>query len=307
MKSFFGFRHEACSFSRAHNVPRTEFFIFLFAYRLGIISIYCHIDPALGLKRLLYASERGYVRATYAAGLILRDADLRQSRSCLESAARMGYIPARLELPLNSSRSKSRFGSSSVNDLGGMLDFDRLNRLLNRYYVSGRDPDDRGTPTSHCWNPRCGRWSPKRIRRSRGATDRRTSRERGGGGEDSTVRNGGALGRAPPPPGPGPAALWLHPDQLCAAPNPNNYVAEISTTAARMSVNTSIDVSGAAIVVPAPEGNANNAMGINSQQWVIQVSRMRMCSSCCRAKYCSKLCQIYDWRHGRHKTECQFL
>jgi hypothetical protein len=39
----------------------------------------------------------------------------------------------------------------------------------------------------------------------------------------------------------------------------------------------------------------------------LRVSRMKMCSSCRRAKYCSKLCQVYDWRSGRHKMECQFL
>ena len=39
----------------------------------------------------------------------------------------------------------------------------------------------------------------------------------------------------------------------------------------------------------------------------VRVSRMKMCSRCCRAKYCSKLCQVYDWRSGRHKLECQFL
>ena len=39
----------------------------------------------------------------------------------------------------------------------------------------------------------------------------------------------------------------------------------------------------------------------------LRVSRMKMCSRCCRAKYCSKLCQVYDWRSGRHKTECQYL
>jgi len=39
----------------------------------------------------------------------------------------------------------------------------------------------------------------------------------------------------------------------------------------------------------------------------LKVSRMKMCSSCRRAKYCSKLCQVYDWRSGRHKMECQFL
>ena len=39
----------------------------------------------------------------------------------------------------------------------------------------------------------------------------------------------------------------------------------------------------------------------------LRVSRMKMCSRCCRAKYCGKLCQVYDWRSGRHKTECQYL
>jgi hypothetical protein len=34
---------------------------------------------------------------------------------------------------------------------------------------------------------------------------------------------------------------------------------------------------------------------------------MKMCSRCCRAKYCSKLCQVYDWRSSQHKMECQFL
>jgi hypothetical protein len=39
----------------------------------------------------------------------------------------------------------------------------------------------------------------------------------------------------------------------------------------------------------------------------LKVSRMKMCSSCRRAKYCSKLCQVLDWRSGKHKMECQFL
>jgi len=38
-----------------------------------------------------------------------------------------------------------------------------------------------------------------------------------------------------------------------------------------------------------------------------KVSRMKMCSSCRQAKYCSKLCQVYDWRSNRHKTECTML
>jgi len=38
-----------------------------------------------------------------------------------------------------------------------------------------------------------------------------------------------------------------------------------------------------------------------------KLSRMKMCSSCRRAKYCSKLCQVYDWRVGRHRAECGIL
>mmetsp|Transcript_14916 Transcript_14916/g.17020 ORF Transcript_14916/g.17020 Transcript_14916/m.17020 type:complete len:418 (-) Transcript_14916:686-1939(-) len=45
----------------------------------------------------------------------------------------------------------------------------------------------------------------------------------------------------------------------------------------------------------------------NNGRRSFRVSRMKMCSSCRRAKYCSKLCQVYDWRSGRHKMECQYL
>lgn len=39
----------------------------------------------------------------------------------------------------------------------------------------------------------------------------------------------------------------------------------------------------------------------------MKCARMKVCSSCRRAKYCSKICQVYDWRSERHKAECQFL
>ena len=50
----------------------------------------------------------------------------------------------------------------------------------------------------------------------------------------------------------------------------------------------------------------SSSMTTNNSK-VMRVSRMKMCSRCCRAKYCSKLCQVYDWRSNRHKNECQFL
>lgn len=53
--------------------------------------------------------------------------------------------------------------------------------------------------------------------------------------------------------------------------------------------------------------HASSPRGAASTDASHRVSRMKMCSRCCRAKYCSKLCQVYDWRSGRHKLECQFL
>mmetsp|Transcript_19854 Transcript_19854/g.29510 ORF Transcript_19854/g.29510 Transcript_19854/m.29510 type:complete len:374 (-) Transcript_19854:71-1192(-) len=37
---------------------------------------------------------------------------------------------------------------------------------------------------------------------------------------------------------------------------------------------------------------------------VLRTSRMKMCSRCRKAKYCSKFCQVFDWRSGRHKRTC---
>jgi len=64
---------------------------------------------------------------------------------------------------------------------------------------------------------------------------------------------------------------------------------------------------------PSIESQGNNSI-INqtctiadSEAKTVKVSRMKICSSCRRAKYCSKLCQVYDWRSQRHKMECQYL
>jgi len=38
-----------------------------------------------------------------------------------------------------------------------------------------------------------------------------------------------------------------------------------------------------------------------------KTSRMKMCGQCRKAKYCSKLCQVSDWRGGRHRKECNLL
>eukprot|EP00568_Trieres_chinensis_P006304 CAMPEP_0183309784 /NCGR_PEP_ID=MMETSP0160_2-20130417/25539_1 /TAXON_ID=2839 ORGANISM="Odontella Sinensis, Strain Grunow 1884" /NCGR_SAMPLE_ID=MMETSP0160_2 /ASSEMBLY_ACC=CAM_ASM_000250 /LENGTH=623 /DNA_ID=CAMNT_0025473859 /DNA_START=26 /DNA_END=1897 /DNA_ORIENTATION=+ len=71
-------------------------------------------------------------------------------------------------------------------------------------------------------------------------------------------------------------------------------------------------VPGADPPPPPPPGqqqqrNTAQQSASQAQAQPLRVSRMKMCSSCRRAKYCSKLCQVYDWRSGRHKVECQHL
>ena len=50
-----------------------------------------------------------------------------------------------------------------------------------------------------------------------------------------------------------------------------------------------------------------NACRSEASGFQMVCARMKVCSSCRRAKYCSKLCQVYDWRSDRHKVECQFI
>lgn len=65
---------------------------------------------------------------------------------------------------------------------------------------------------------------------------------------------------------------------------------------------TSTSVAAVATMIQRNNENIHRRKGRS-----LRVSRMKMCSSCRRAKYCSKLCQVYDWRSGRHKLECQYL
>lgn len=151
------------------------------------------------------AAKEGFVRASYALGLILRDSDFKTSQMYMQQAVDLKYFPALQEI-LSAREMKRQYGEPPAEKLRMHLDPVCLNRLLGRHYVTTKKL--RSTNTSHCWNPLCGRWAVK----ANGAT---------------------------------------------------------------MSM--------------------------------LRVSRMKMCSRCCRAKYCSKLCQVYDWRSDRHKHECQFL
>lgn len=198
-----------------------------------------------GIRSLKYAASKGYVRASYALGLALRDSQPGQAQKYMKDAADQGYIPALQEL-LPARKMKAKYGEPKADELRLHLDPLCLNRLLSRYYVQSADL--REFNTSHCWNPLCGRWAfkatvnPAAEQRRLGFSFRRTS------------------------------------------------------TASNSSLRST----------DAPDSDATETE-TETPTHDVRVSRMKMCSRCCRAKYCSKLCQVYDWRSGRHKMECQFL
>lgn len=174
---------------------------------------------------LKMASSQGYVRASYALGLVLRDSQSEEASRYMKMAADARYLPALQEL-LPAREMKAKYGEPNADELRRHLDHLCLNRLLSRHYVCSSDL--RNLNTSHCWNPLCGRWAFK----------------------------------------------------------------------------ATVNGNGLAVRMPRHSWAFRRAQG---SDYDFRVSRMKMCSRCCRAKYCSKLCQVYDWRSGRHKMECQFL
>jgi hypothetical protein len=111
-----------------------------------------------GIKNLKFASKQGYVRASYALGLALRDSRPGEASKYMKSAADEGYIPALQEL-LPARKMKAKYGEPKADELRLHLDPLCLNRLLSRFYVQSAEL--RSLSTSHCWNPLCGRWAFK--------------------------------------------------------------------------------------------------------------------------------------------------
>ena len=191
-------------------------------------------------------------------------------------------MPAWQEI-LSAPEMKSRWGEPDADTLRSYLDSASLNRLLNRHYLKTKSV--RTVHTSHCWNPLCRRWAYKATNQTT-----RDMRER-------ESRN------------PVPIFVDYLPDLGCCsgcgtadASGGGGNNGAVSTPAASDSAGrTGGEVAAAAAAAPAPVSNGQ------SSDFYLRVSRMKMCSSCRRAKYCSKLCQVYDWRSGRHKMECQFL
>jgi TPR repeat protein len=119
---------------------------------------YCHQDVKEGIRLLRQAASAGYVRASYALGLALRDTEPETAQKYMKAAADDGYIPALQEL-LPPRKMKEMYGEPKADELRLHLDPICLNRLLTRYYVVSAELRDLNT--SHCWNPLCGRWAFK--------------------------------------------------------------------------------------------------------------------------------------------------
>ncbi|KAL7559515.1 hypothetical protein ACA910_010326 [Epithemia clementina (nom. ined.)] len=245
-------------------------------YMLGIIKSYCSHDVEEGISLLRSASLQGYVRASYALGLVLRDSHPKEAADYMLNAANAGYIPALQEV-LPPRQMKAQYGEPRADELRRHLDPLCLNRLLGRHYV--KSADLRELNTSHCWNPLCGRWAFKAVTSAPIAT--RSFRQ----------RRHAAHRRA--------AALSFQQNQNVVLSDPSSLDNNIEPS-------QFFDPSSVSPVNNATSG-AGDEPARTPHSLDVRVSRMKMCSRCCRAKYCSKLCQVYDWRSGRHKMECQFL
>jgi MYND finger len=234
---------------------------------LGIIKSYCHQDVEAGIQLLKHASSKGYTRASYALGLALRDGQPETASMYMKDAADKGYIPALQEL-LPARKMKAKYGEPKADELRLHLDPICLNRLLARYYVQSAEL--REANTSHCWNPLCGRWAFKA-----------TFNPATGAAITTTIHS-------------------HHHHHHVHVPRPQDVPFRRGSEASSDSNHSSASDSDSSTASSLCEPSSSSTKDV-------RVSRMKMCSRCCRAKYCSKLCQVYDWRSGRHKMECQFL
>lgn len=264
-------------------------------YMIGMIAAYCHGDR-IGVTILKQTAQNGCLRSAYALGLILRDCNKAESEKHLQTAISQRYLPACQEL-LSSQTVKDTFGDLDHTVLKQYFDPIGLNRLLGRCYLHSHGV--RGVATSHCWNPCCGRWALK-----------------------ATQSNDG---RAPQLQSPSKClpAMASHVEASLLRLTQQERE-RVDKQQQRMggggmsSVGSQFQAEGNGVCTVAGCNDAQGGMDDGNDHHEMEevnenvrrsfrVSRMKMCSSCRRAKYCSKLCQVYDWRSGRHKMECQYL
>lgn len=251
------------------------------SFRVGIIKAYCYDDVSTGVRFLRAASNNGYIRSAYALGLILRDTYKEESIALLVRAASKGFLPALQEL-LPANEMKEQYGEPSAEELGIYFDSVGLGRLLRRNYSQY----PRNQNASHCWNPHCGRWAYKS--------------EKNGG---SRLFQNDISSRQ----------IEQNPENVLTTPTDDLVIASSRTPNIQNMESPSAYNSSEEYTFLTQHLQAQNqesrSHDVNLRQTspplTLRVSRMKMCSSCRRAKYCSKLCQVYDWRSGRHKKECR--
>ena len=287
-------------------------------YMIAMILCYCYENVSEGLALLRHAaaseisviddetqSSSGggnggndvHLPSVYALALILRDSQPNQSEYYLTMATNRGYAPAWQE-KLTATEMRAKFGDLDAARLMQYLDPPCLNKLLGRHYLECQRV--RKHQTSHCWNSMCGRWAYKAMRTedvgggAAAADDEQQQRislfrfqilwnERVNHNDVAeTVRHNGGN------------------NQACQPCEPIFSIETLMNELPPGKTSSS---------VPSPREKLLRALRgkLESNGGGLKVSRMKMCSSCRRAKYCSKLCQVYDWRSGKHKMECQFL
>mmetsp|Transcript_12270 Transcript_12270/g.19745 ORF Transcript_12270/g.19745 Transcript_12270/m.19745 type:complete len:484 (-) Transcript_12270:399-1850(-) len=278
-------------------------------YMLGIVKCYCYQDLKNGILMLKMASSQGYVRSSYTLGIILRDALPEEASQYMNLAASIGYLPALQEI-LPAREMKERFGEPNAEELRRHLDPACLNRLLLRDYVNSAEL--RGMNTSHCWNPLCGKWAYKasstnsflRMRRFTGSVPTYDVDESMLDPPSNNINDRGSI--ASPTDG-GRAIVGT------VSQNNNRDNSTVALQRLHQRMHHPLDASNTNTGSKVRSSSTSPRKTVQALAWragsveVDRVSRMKMCSRCCRAKYCSKLCQVYDWRSSQHKMECQFL
>jgi hypothetical protein len=276
-----------------------------------MIAAYCHGDR-IGVTLLKQNAKKGCLRSAYTLGLILRDRNREESESYLQRAISVNYLPACQEL-LPSQEVKNKFGDLDSNTLKKFFDPISLNRLLGRTYL--QSVGVRSVSTSHCWNPCCGRWALKATQNnSRGPPPLQYPSKYLPALSPSLehsllqlveedVSDSLSL--------PSASASLTSSGSTCTKSGSDDAATDITcveikdTSSSSTCIKSGSDSAATAFArvekidkVPCPRSKSERSF---------YVSRMKMCSSCRRAKYCSKLCQVYDWRSGQHKVECHYL
>jgi len=263
---------------------------------MAIIKSFCHDGSQVGISILNHACRLGCARSSYVLGLILRDISKTKSKQYLENAAKHEYLPAWQEL-LSAMDFRKRYGDVEASVLKKYLDPFCLNRFLGNHYLGNSQV--RKLQTSHCWNPLCGRWAFR--------SSANTGRESSSLSHKKTIKQLRSLLLSGP-------QLKSHLETLLQQQQMNGKASD-SIDSVHSSEYCQGQNSAAGICSqnescePITKANNLDRCDVPSlcSKMQFRVSRMKMCSSCRRAKYCSKLCQVYDWRSGRHKMECHHL